>query len=372
MKILHIADLHINGGPETDEAVALSRAAQLAQERSVDLVVVAGDVFEGVSSPIQRLVWRAFLDTLESSGIYCVVIRGNHDRPLDLRSFRRSAAHCYVSEEPDEILLEIGGQKLRVLTLPHFSAASIAATETGQRDVDQIGTAAVVKILADYAQRVRSSEIPSILVAHGVVSGAALDSGRIPKNNGLHFPLESLKALDCPVMLGHYHKYQCVGGLVYYSGSTTRQTFGEAQDDKGGIIWTLDRIGWMVEFVSLSPRPHWLIDAHWDGVKWTNPDGEPLELLTQIGPETKIRFRYTVAESKAASVNLEPIREALGVAELHVERKLVIESAVRDARIMQAHSVEDSLRVWLEQKGVDVEEHLSLYREIKAAAEAAQ
>ncbi len=94
MKILHAADLHIDsplrglaayeGAPVDEIRGATRRAVEnlvaTAIARAVDLVVVAGDVFDGEWKDYNTgLFWRGQLARLHEAGIPVVLIAGNHD-----------------------------------------------------------------------------------------------------------------------------------------------------------------------------------------------------------------------------------------------------------------------------------------------------
>jgi exonuclease SbcD len=87
MRILHTADWHvgktIRGLSRADEHRAvLDEIVGLATERSVDLVIVAGDLFDTASPTpeAEQIVYQALLG-LRASGAQVVVIAGNHDNP---------------------------------------------------------------------------------------------------------------------------------------------------------------------------------------------------------------------------------------------------------------------------------------------------
>src|SRR5215813_1083450 len=85
MKILHTSDWHVGkvlkGRDRSDEHEAVVRnIVQIARTEDVDLVLIAGDLFEtSVPSPkSQGLVMRALL-ALREDGRQVVAIAGNHD-----------------------------------------------------------------------------------------------------------------------------------------------------------------------------------------------------------------------------------------------------------------------------------------------------
>src|SRR5690349_2130715 len=87
MKILHTADWHVGktvrGHSRADEHRAvLDELVAVAEAREVDLVIVAGDLFD-TASPTpesEQIVYQALLG-LRATGAQVVVIAGNHDNP---------------------------------------------------------------------------------------------------------------------------------------------------------------------------------------------------------------------------------------------------------------------------------------------------
>jgi DNA repair protein SbcD/Mre11 len=87
MRILHTSDWHvgrtIRGRSRADEHRAvLAEIAQIAHDREVDLILVAGDQFDtgAPSAAAEAIVYRALLD-LADTGAHVLVLAGNHDNP---------------------------------------------------------------------------------------------------------------------------------------------------------------------------------------------------------------------------------------------------------------------------------------------------
>lgn len=378
MKLLALGDIHLKGGFETDEAQALGRVQALVANHRINVVIVAGDIFEAKSTPEQRLVFKSFLEALKAHNCGVYILRGNHDEIGDLKIYEDHGNNIWVSEEP-EVLHHFGPYgNLQILTLPHFNAGALALTLANQDAVATTGTDLFTQILDDYYQRIKTHEGPSIVAFHAVVSGARLDNDMIPRANGIHLPLDELAALPCPVVGGHYHQHQeCgfEGSGVWYTGSLTRQTFGEAHHDKGVLVFE-----WVVgewkdgaaapghwsrpEFISIEPRPMHLIDAQWDPkTQWCFAFHDDDEFSG-----ARIRFRYTVNQQDLPTVDLTPIKEFFAEAyELKIEQVVKISTAVRCDAITQAESIEDCLKVWLAAKGINPEgadEVVETYRRI--------
>lgn len=358
MKILHIADLHIqSGGYQQDIEDALVRVANIANAYEVDLLLIAGDVFDSVSTPTQRLAFMRFLDSIR--GAYILTIRGNHDQKDDLKIFNGvTASVSIVSEEPYSTVLPINYKPLedeiQIITLPHFNPSLIARERLGLSEINKTGTNLLDDLLDYYLQKIYSHIGPSILVAHTDVDGAEWREGYVPKDNGLHLNRAKLEALGCPVMLGHIHKHQALSDLIVYSGSVTRLNFGEANDDKGCVLWSYENHKWSWEFISLDPRP--MYDFK---MAWIDGEFNKLRLIKPVVDEfsgARIKFTYEVDECDINKVDLTEIKELFSLAyELKIEQKPILSTATRNSEIVTARTIPDKLALWAEAKGLPPE-----------------
>ena len=86
MRILHTADWHIGrrlGRHDRTEEMreALDEVARIADEERVDLVLVAGDVFDRAAPPVESLSLGLSALLRLARGRPVVVVAGNHDAP---------------------------------------------------------------------------------------------------------------------------------------------------------------------------------------------------------------------------------------------------------------------------------------------------
>ncbi|PJZ51612.1 metallophosphoesterase family protein [Leptospira adleri] len=351
MIVGQIADIHLRGGEGTEEAVALMKAAGIFIEKGCKIVCVNGDIFEDVSDPEQRLVFRIFLDTLHSAGITTIILRGNHDKPKDLRSFKdKLNPLCYEFDKPGHIVLPDSLERIQVFALPHFGAGALALQNQSIEDFHSKGNNLIVDLLEDWFQKIRNYSGPSLVLFHGTVSGAVLDNKRIPRNNGMFLPQTILDSFGCPVVGGHYHFCQKIGKWIWYSGSTTRQTWGEAEDDKGILIWEIEEGSWRLEpdFISLNPAPMRTVNLNWDGENLI--DKESGKILEPSEFKGKIRIRLDVPESLSHSVPKKLESFFPNATELKPERNTISTVAVRSEEIGSVESIEDGVIVYFRAK----------------------
>jgi DNA repair exonuclease SbcCD nuclease subunit len=201
VRMLHTSDIHIAG----DEAsrAALQAVVHTAIDCDVDLVLIAGDLFD--NARLRDDVVDETIGELGRLGRPVVVIPGNHDcvdeqsiyRRVDLR---KAGDHVFFAGET-------AGQQLV------FEELSLSIWARGIENHDPANRPLLGCLPADPAYW-------SVVVTHGhyVPTGERSDrSSRITQ--------EEIGRLDCDYLaLGHWHRFVDVseGGVrAYYSGSPT-------------------------------------------------------------------------------------------------------------------------------------------------------
>ncbi len=154
MKILHTSDWHvgrtIRGRSRAEEHRAvLDEIAGLAATEAVDLVLVAGDLFDLVapSAESEEIVFRALLDLAGIAPV--VIVAGNHDHPRRLEAVApllelgrvRVGATLRRPDEGGVVRVETSsGQTARIALIPFVSQrAIVSADDLMELDPDQHG-----------------------------------------------------------------------------------------------------------------------------------------------------------------------------------------------------------------------------------------
>ncbi len=254
VRILHTSDWHVGrtirgrsrAGEHQD---VLGEIARVAADRKVDLVLVAGDLFDAATPPpeAERIVYRALLDLANVAPV--VMVAGNHDHPSRLQAVAPllelgRVAVGAVLERPDSGgVIEIPGLPVRVALVPFVSQRAIVR-------IEDLMTKAAAGHGGDYAERMRSviellcegftTETVNLVVGHVMVHGGVLGGGERSAHTIFEY---SVPALAFPghvsyVALGHLHRMQRVPGPapLWYSGSPLQLDFGETQDSKGLLV----------------------------------------------------------------------------------------------------------------------------------------
>ena len=255
MKILHTADWHagrtLHGVDRTPEIRGvLAEIAELAKTEAVDLIIVAGDIYDSKNpgADAERAVYEFFLST-GAAGIRSVVIAGNHDSPSRLDAIQNLlklanvhlVGHPQVAGQGGVFDLSLNGEVARVAALPFVSerrivkVAELLESDPGQwLEKYQGGMRRLIQNLSSTF----TNDTVNLLVMHGTMNGATLS------NSEYTFHCTDTYALGADILpeganyvaLGHIHKPQAIQGYPEnagrYAGSILQLDFGEQGDAK--------------------------------------------------------------------------------------------------------------------------------------------
>lgn len=250
MRILHTSDWHLGRtfhGVEllADQRRALADLAAVVASESVDVVVVAGDVYDrSVPSADAVAVYDEGLGLISAAGAQIVVTSGNHDSPTRLGAGSSFAAagglhlRTSIAAITDPVLIDDEDGPVAFYGIPYLEPDT-ARTELGVADArshQQVLDAAMSRIRADLADR---DGVRSVVAAHAfVVGGAATGSERSISVGGVEtVAVQTFSGVDY-VALGHLHSPQTLTPAVRYSGSPLAYSFGERTHRKS--VWIVD------------------------------------------------------------------------------------------------------------------------------------
>jgi exonuclease SbcD len=250
MRLLHTSDWHIGRSLHGTDLLAeqeavLSGLAGVVKAESVDVVVVAGDVYDrAVPSADATGVLDRVVGRLLAAGAAVVMTPGNHDSARRLGTFSGllSAAGLHVRasartlDEP--VLLADAHGEVAIYGLP-FLEPEVARHElglSGARSHEAVLGAAMERVRADLFLRPGAR---SVVLAHAFVGGGvASESERDICVGGVDLvPASVFDGVDY-VALGHLHRPQTLSPRMRYSGSPMSYSFGEAGQEK--LAWLVD------------------------------------------------------------------------------------------------------------------------------------
>ena len=273
MKILHTADWHIGKrlhkhDLSQDFELFIEWLVVLVKERTIDVVLVSGDVFDlaNPSSEARRAYFRALLQ-LSKLNCKLILTGGNHDSPAVLNGPKEllEAMDIHVvgnlPTDISECLIPIknssGKVQAVVAAVPYLRDADLrSVTEDFSYEyrVSAIRNG-ITNVFANAAKACDSNypRVPAIAMGHLYAAGVSTSESErdIQLGNEASFEATGFGEYFKYVALGHIHKPQKVNASipVYYSGSPIPLSFSEREDNKRLLI--IDTENWEVENVSI-------------------------------------------------------------------------------------------------------------------------
>jgi len=263
MKILHTSDWHVGkvlkGRDRYDEHAAVLRSiVQTARNEDVDVVLIAGDLFETAapSAKAQGLVMQALL-ALREEGRHVVAIAGNHDNQNLLEAvYRPVLGHLGLHilglpRRPADggamVLRTRDGEAVNVVALPFLShrhavrAAEVLLHDFSEHALDYARQVAdMVAVLTEGF----TSDAVNVVMAHATLLGGRRGGGErdVQTSLGYELPASMFPPTAHYVALGHLHRCQEIPGPcpIFYSGSPLAIDFGEQDNEPSLLIVTAE------------------------------------------------------------------------------------------------------------------------------------
>lgn len=268
MRFLHTSDWHLGRrlhGVDLLEPQQrfLDWLVTTAATEQVDLVVVAGDVYDRAVPPPEAvaLLDRA-LTGLAASGVPVLLTAGNHDSAVRL-GFGAALAQVAgvhlrtrVADLDRPVLLSDEHGDVAVYGIPYLHPDATMAELGAERSHHAVLTAALARIRDDAAGR---GVTRTVVAAHAFVTGAAAsDSERDIRVGGIGEVDAAVFAGIDYVALGHLHRRQHVRsheGTVRYCGSPLAYSFSERDNSPSVELVELGADGTVTSRALPAPVP---------------------------------------------------------------------------------------------------------------------
>lgn len=263
MRILHTSDWHIGhkifGRQRDNEFTSfLNWLSELISNENVDVLVVAGDLFDSQAPSNKSLaLYYSFLSSVSHSCCkHIVITAGNHDSPtlLDAPKELLKALNIHiiarVPENLEEEILLIKNNKdepqLMVLAVPYLRDRDIRLSEASESsDAKQQKLLngiyehyAAICQLAEEKQKSLPTTIPIMATGHLFCRGGKTHEGDgirdLYVGNLIHVGIDCFPNTINYLALGHLHSAQLVSNQTNrrYSGSPLAMSFDDATEDK--------------------------------------------------------------------------------------------------------------------------------------------
>jgi exonuclease SbcD len=252
MRLLHTSDWHVGKAIRgrsraVEHQAVLAEIAGIADRELVDLVVVAGDLFETAAptAESERIVYRALLD-LAAGGRPVVVVAGNHDSaqrlaavaPLSQASGITVASAVRPPADGGVLEVEAGGDTALIALLPFPSQRYVVTADHllagDAADAHAEYADRVVRILRLLTEGFGAGTV-NLVAGHLMVMGGTMGGGERGAHTVFDYwvPATALPGTAQYVALGHLHRAQQLPGPapLHYCGSPLQLDFGETAND---------------------------------------------------------------------------------------------------------------------------------------------
>ncbi|ABR50249.1 nuclease SbcCD, D subunit [Alkaliphilus metalliredigens QYMF] len=272
MKILHTSDWHLGKTLEGNSRLAeqerfLEELVTIVNEKEIDLILVAGDIYDTSNPPAQAE--RLFYDSVKKLSANgqrpIIIVAGNHDNPDRLVAASPLAyEHGVVLLGKPKSIVEIGkygtfeivdsgegfleidlkGERVVILTLPYPSEQrlnELLSEELAEDARRKSYSARIGEIFSNLSEKHREDTI-NLAISHlFVMGGEEVGSERpIQLGGSLTVDANHLPQRAHYVALGHLHKPQKVVGSgkikAYYSGSPIEYSKKEVHYSKSVYV----------------------------------------------------------------------------------------------------------------------------------------
>ena len=394
MRILHTSDWHLgrtfHGASLLDEqAEVVDRIVALTEEHGVELVIIAGDVFDRAVPPSPAVeLFDGALARLHATGAAVVAISGNHDSGPRLGVHDRLlnqmgvAVRSQVSRLAEPLVLDHpadGGPAVAVYLVPYLEPTvdgpRLLASETAETETDRAETDRAETVRAETVEPRRSTHdrvtrsataairrhlvtlpgVRSVVVAHTFVAGGAVSDSERDLSVGSveRVAVEAFAGFHL-VALGHLHAPQEVDGArVAYSGTPLPYSFSEEGQAKSVRLVDLAADG----SVAATVLPLGV------GRPLRTVTGTLEELLSRpdLAPDEAARVRAIVTDPHLPNQAMARLRQrfphAVELRHQPAGTSPVARRSAADLQVLEARSPLDlALTFWAEQQGAEATE----------------
>ncbi|MCD1261588.1 exonuclease subunit SbcD [Paenibacillus athensensis] len=258
MRILHTADWHFGRALEgrsrmEEQSAFMDELVQIVEDEQIDLVLVAGDVYDSVNPPAlaEQLFYEGVSRLAAGGRRQVVVIAGNHDQPERLAASSPLAAAQGITllGLPTPQLVTAGtartGELAKIAALPYPSEARLKELLSEDADEESLRShysARVGQLIRRMASGFTGDSV-NVVMSHLYVLGGSETESERPIQVGGAYTVDTaaLTAGAQYVALGHLHRPQLVKAPmpIRYAGSPLAYSFSEAGQAKSVTVLEL-------------------------------------------------------------------------------------------------------------------------------------
>lgn len=385
MRVIHLADLHFLRERYEEAAASIRTVCSDIDRNGADLVVVAGDTWDG---PVQNTAGARFADFLAlvrelANRAPVVMIYGtpSHDTEGSLEVFEQiearfgieilrpgipyglTASRTILALEHEE---PVAGDKLAALLFgvpePNKKWLLANAGAMGKDQADEAARSAMRALFLGLGgMRKEHAELPCVLLYHGQVRGAKTATGYTAES-GLAVTRDDLVAVGADyIALGDIHEPQQIPGVpAYYPGSIYPINWGETHKAGANVVEiraasTGDLFAGSSNDVVVSrlefPHPQRMKIAHTYGQVWTG---------CVVGKQVWVETTVTKDEAQLCDTDalLDKLMADGALPGSRVTLNVLPTETVRAGEIAEKATLRDKVTVWAENSSIATTESL--------------
>ncbi|MEJ2200844.1 MAG: exonuclease SbcCD subunit D [Desulfuromonadaceae bacterium] len=266
MRILHTSDWHLGRQFHQvslleDQRFVLDQIVQIVRERQVDLVLVAGDIYDRSVPPAAavELLDETVNRLCKELGVPLILLAGNHDGPqrLGFGARQLAVAGLHVAgplwRVPQPVIIPGEEGPVAFYPIPYADPAMVRQVH----GVEVAGHDQAMAYLLEQIRQDNGPERPCVVLAHCFLAGGEVSESERPLAIGGAEQVSPEQFRDFSyAALGHLHGPQYRGAEhIRYSGSPLKYSFSEAQQRKSVTLVELAGRGPVaIEQIPLTPR----------------------------------------------------------------------------------------------------------------------
>lgn len=364
MLILHAADLHLRDRDIEEAEKCLGFLVDTAEQEAVDLIIVAGDVFDSqdvkLDSKAAKLAVRTFQDLAGIAPVAVTIGTPSHDgKAAEIFEYVGDYHPIIVAAKPVQIYLQNSGIRfVDTCTDACIAVVSLVPQPTKQffqgnggsvKETDAEIAQAMGAIFAGMGAQAAGLDCPHILVGHFNVTGSLISETQILTGMDIEISPDMMALANANlVCLGHIHKSQKIKDNIFYSGSLWPNTWGE-MESKGFYLHELSDHGILESRFIQTPHKKMIRIK----VDFTQEGEDISELLyfptpaLQPGMEGAfVRCDYTVWQDEAERIDKAVIKEFFqgeGAFDVDIRINRIPRENIRADEVLKATSLSDKI-----------------------------
>ena len=377
MKLLHLADLHKSRERFAEVEASLNVAEETARREAVDLILLAGDLYDGAEQNSELGLHDPFAARIQRLGdiapVAIVYGTPTHDIPGSLDILARLSCRfgitilqpgqAYFLDSLAGVTTRDEGQPRALLFgVPEPSKKWLLANggATGKDEAAEAMRSAMRALLLGLgATRREHPELPCVMMYHGQVRGCKLSNGTTLSDGPVS--ADDLRSVGADYYaLGDIHEPQQIPGVpAYYPGSIYPIDWGETHKAGCNLV-ELSSEALLGEFPARVTR----IDfTHPQRIKLSGWPGDHIAYLAQDAGGIRgklVWVEITATTEEAASIDTAAISEALAtlgaLAEPRIEIRRIPTETVRAGEIAEKKTLREKVIVYGENSSTPMPE----------------